>query len=186
MIKQLEAQRGIKASPEYIYTLSQSEVAVAQPEANAQADKPLGDPAQYTPGKLRLQLAHGLAKGDQVLVAVIDSGVDTAHPEFAGVIADSFDTSRPGRTAACPWHCHRGRDRRAFPPDGGRAIGKNPRHPRLRGIEGQRRRHHLQHSQEHQLGGEQGRPDHQYELRGPARSRARSAVSLPRGKRASS
>jgi subtilisin family serine protease len=102
VIKQLEAQRGIKASPEYIYTLSQSEVAVAQPEANAQADKPLGDPAQYTPGKLRLQLAHGLAKGDQVLVAVIDSGVDTAHPEFGGVIADSFDTLDPAE----PPHAH--------------------------------------------------------------------------------
>ena len=97
VIKQLEAQRGIKASPEYIYTLSQSEVAKA--EAN---EKKEGDPAQYTLGKLRLPLAHSLAKGDQVLVAVIDSGVDTAHPEFGGVIADSFDTLDPAE----PPHAH--------------------------------------------------------------------------------
>ena len=97
VIKQLEAQRGIKASPEYIYTLSQSEVAKA--EAN---EKKEGDPAQYTLGKLRLPLAHSLAKGDQVLVAVIDSGVDMAHPEFGGVIADSFDTLDPAE----PPHSH--------------------------------------------------------------------------------
>ena len=36
--------------------------------------------------------AHALAKGDDVLVAVIDSGVDTNHPELAGAIAQTFDT----------------------------------------------------------------------------------------------
>ncbi|MES1155091.1 MAG: S8 family serine peptidase, partial [Pseudorhodoplanes sp.] len=66
------------------------------------ANKPEGDPAQYTLGKLRLPLAHGLSKGDRVLVAVIDSGVDTTHPEFAGVIADTFDVLDPAE----PPHAH--------------------------------------------------------------------------------
>ena len=47
---------------------------------------------QYELAKLRLPEAHALAKGDGVLVAVIDSGVDIDHPELAGAIAGTFDT----------------------------------------------------------------------------------------------
>jgi subtilisin family serine protease len=50
-----------------------------------------GDPAQYALTKLRLQEAHSLTKGNNVLVAVIDSGVDAGHPELRGVIAGTFD-----------------------------------------------------------------------------------------------
>ena len=32
-----------------------------------------------------------VAKGDNVLVAVIDSGVDVSHPELAGAVAQTFD-----------------------------------------------------------------------------------------------
>ena len=50
-----------------------------------------GDPAQYAVAKLRLPEAHKLAHGANVTIAVIDSGIDVKHPEFAGSIADSFD-----------------------------------------------------------------------------------------------
>jgi len=50
-----------------------------------------GDPAQYANAKLRLPQAHTLARGANVTVAVIDSGVDVKHPELANAIADSFD-----------------------------------------------------------------------------------------------
>ena len=50
-----------------------------------------GDPAQYALAKLRLPEAHTLAHGANVTIAVIDSGIDVGHPEFAGAIADSFD-----------------------------------------------------------------------------------------------
>ena len=50
-----------------------------------------GDPAQYAVAKLRLPQAHTLAHGDNVTVAVIDSGIDIRHPELANAIADSFD-----------------------------------------------------------------------------------------------
>ena len=43
---------------------------------------PAGDPAQYTLTKLRLGEAHSLARGNNVLVAVIDSGIDASHPEL--------------------------------------------------------------------------------------------------------
>jgi subtilisin family serine protease len=51
-----------------------------------------GDPVQYMIAKLRLAQAHGLAKGDKVLVAVIDSGIDDAHPELKDVIVGRLDT----------------------------------------------------------------------------------------------
>lgn len=50
-----------------------------------------GDPAQYALTKLRLPQAHALAHGANVTVAVIDSGIDTKHPELANSIADNFD-----------------------------------------------------------------------------------------------
>jgi hypothetical protein len=50
-----------------------------------------GDPAQYANAKLRLPQAHMLAHGTNVTIAVIDSGIDVRHPEFAGAIATSFD-----------------------------------------------------------------------------------------------
>jgi subtilisin family serine protease len=57
-----------------------------------------GDPAQYALAKLRLPEAHMLARGANVTVAVIDSGIDVNHLEFANAIADSFDAlgSREG------------------------------------------------------------------------------------------
>jgi subtilisin family serine protease len=50
-----------------------------------------GDPAQYALAKLRLPLAHTLAHGANVTIAVIDSGIDLKHPELANAIANSFD-----------------------------------------------------------------------------------------------
>jgi hypothetical protein len=50
-----------------------------------------GDPAQYALSKLRLPQAHMLVHGANVTIAVIDSGVDTKHPELANSISDNFD-----------------------------------------------------------------------------------------------
>ncbi|MGX1108905.1 MULTISPECIES: S8 family serine peptidase [Bradyrhizobium] len=49
------------------------------------------DPAQYAQTQLHLPAAHKLARGMNVTIAVIDSGVDAAHPELANTIADTFD-----------------------------------------------------------------------------------------------
>jgi subtilisin family serine protease len=57
---------------------------------------------QYALAKLRVPQAHGLATGNKVLIAVIDSGIDTGHPELAGMIVDSFDAIGSGN----PIHPH--------------------------------------------------------------------------------
>ena len=50
-----------------------------------------GDAAQYAVAQLRLPQAHQLARGMNVTIAVIDSGVDARHPELANSVADTFD-----------------------------------------------------------------------------------------------
>ena len=66
--------------PDFVYRMQDQKTALTE-----------GDPAQYALAKLRLPEAHTLAHGANVLVAVIDSGIDVKHPELADTIADSFD-----------------------------------------------------------------------------------------------
>jgi Subtilase family len=48
---------------------------------------------QYAPQKLSLPEAHRLATGNRVVVAVIDSEVDAAHPDLAGAVTANFNAS---------------------------------------------------------------------------------------------
>src|SRR5262249_5215791 len=89
----MDALRAIGAKPEvrrvqpnYAFVFGQ-----AKSEDSEATALPTGDPAQYALAKLRLAEAHGMTRGDKVLVAVIDSGVDVAHPELARVVERSFD-----------------------------------------------------------------------------------------------
>jgi subtilisin family serine protease len=50
-----------------------------------------GGPEQYPQAKLHLVEAHTLSEGVNVTVAVIDSGIDLKHPEFAGVTITPLD-----------------------------------------------------------------------------------------------
>ena len=49
------------------------------------------DPTQYAVAKLHIDEAHAIARGDNVLVAVVDSGIDVNHPALAGVVEKTFD-----------------------------------------------------------------------------------------------
>ncbi len=92
VIRALEAEAQVAfAQPNYLFTL--------QEDAAAEA-KPKGASLQYAVAKLHLQQALEIAKGDHVLVAVVDSGVDLSHPELADAIADSFDADGPGQPHA--------------------------------------------------------------------------------------
>src|SRR5262249_57638769 len=68
--------------PNYVYTLQDS----------AAARVPTGDPMQYVVSKMHLPQAHDLATGERVLIAVVDSAIDSAHAELKGVVAGRFDT----------------------------------------------------------------------------------------------
>ena len=52
---------------------------------------PAGTPIQWWPQRMGLFEAWDLADGQESLVAVIDSGVEGAHPEFDGKIRDTLD-----------------------------------------------------------------------------------------------
>jgi len=78
VIRSLEADSTIlSVQPNYRYTLQQSK--------SGQGG------LQYAVEKLHLTRAHELARGDRVLVAIIDSGIDVDHPELQGAIEDSFN-----------------------------------------------------------------------------------------------
>jgi len=85
VVRELQAQSiVIAAQLNYLYRLEE------QPRSTDEAPTE-GDAAQYALAKLRLPQAHALAKGEKVLVAVIDSGVDVSHPELEGMVAETFD-----------------------------------------------------------------------------------------------
>ena len=76
------AELNAAAQPNYTYGLSQDRPGSA-------AD--LGDPAQYVVSKLQLGAVHRITQGKDVVVAVINSRVDTKQPDFAGRIVDYYD-----------------------------------------------------------------------------------------------
>ena len=65
------------------------------PAAAPAAATPSAGP-QYVLEKLQVQQAQQLATGKNILVAVIDSGIDTTLPELAGAITKSFDALTGG------------------------------------------------------------------------------------------
>jgi hypothetical protein len=58
---------------------------------------------QYGPIKLALPEAHQLALGRNVRIAVIDAGLDMAHPDLKGAVIGSFDAAG-GRDVAPDFH----------------------------------------------------------------------------------
>jgi subtilisin family serine protease len=91
VIRALEADGVVRtAQPNYRFTLAQSPQALGgAPEERKDAN------LQYAPDKLHLAEAHRFATGAKVLVAIIDSGIDTSHPEIADAVADRYDAIAP-------------------------------------------------------------------------------------------
>jgi subtilisin family serine protease len=84
---------GAAVQPNYTFGLSQDQkVQVAS----------LGDPAQYIVDKLQLGAVHRISKGDHVVVALIDSKIDTEQPDIAGAVTDEFDAGCGADTAPDP------------------------------------------------------------------------------------
>jgi hypothetical protein len=79
--RELAADAGVRSvQPNFRYVLQDQKASSTE-----------GDPGQYAVTELRLPEAHRLADGANVTIAVIDSGIDTQHPELANSIAGSFD-----------------------------------------------------------------------------------------------
>jgi subtilisin family serine protease len=84
-VRSLQGSRVVAAAqPNYLFKLQQ------QSEASASDAAPAAPP-HYATEKLRLPQAHGVATGQNVLVAVIDSGIDATHPELAGAVVNTFN-----------------------------------------------------------------------------------------------
>src|SRR5664279_3232525 len=80
------------------YCAAEGSLCDAEPAAAGSASQSEPSAAQYVVPKLHLVEAHRITNGDDVLVAVIDSKIDSSHPDLAGVIADQYDalgTSSP-------------------------------------------------------------------------------------------
>lgn len=73
----LADNRFLGAHPNYLFEIQQSQ---------STPSSPLMD-LQYAPKRMAISRAHQLSRGENVTVAVIDTGVDLSHGEFA---ADSF------------------------------------------------------------------------------------------------
>jgi subtilisin family serine protease len=86
--------RVAQIQPNFLYFLQDAGAADAPtvPAAPVAPAVPIGDPMQYVVSKMHLPQAHDLATGARVLVAVIDSAIDSGHAELKGVVAGRFDT----------------------------------------------------------------------------------------------
>ncbi len=90
VVRALERDRAVASvQPNYLFTMQDDAKDEAKDESKPAAK---GDMPQYGLAKLHLPQAHELVKGDDVRVAVIDSGIDAASPELAGSVAETFDT----------------------------------------------------------------------------------------------
>ena len=105
VVAALEQDGNVRAAqPNYIYTLQQPAVAESQPAAPdsgalkpsevpqaTRASSASGLPPQYAIEVMHVADAHKLANGASIIVSVIDSGIDTTHPEVSGVVSEAFD-----------------------------------------------------------------------------------------------
>ena len=85
----------------FVYRGMQTQ-AQAAPAPTQEAESS-ANPAQYVVPKLHLLEAHRITGGDDVVVAVIDSKIDTKHPDLAGVFAGEYDVLANPQAAA---HAH--------------------------------------------------------------------------------
>ena len=74
--------------PQYLFLTVQQAQRPAPAAANQGTQE--GDPAQYVVEKWKLADVHRLVKGNNVVIAVIDSEIDAGHPDLAGVVAQRF------------------------------------------------------------------------------------------------
>lgn len=88
----LRRRPGVRAvDVEHRYTLrfTPNDPALTAPESSP--GTPAGTTLAWWAGRIELPSAWDVSRGDNALVAVIDTGVDGNHPDLNGKIAESFD-----------------------------------------------------------------------------------------------
>jgi subtilisin family serine protease len=80
------------AQPNYDYRVSKKSKKATSPQTAP----------QYAGETIRLEEAHRLARGQGVMIAVIDTAIDADHPELGGTIAGMFDAVESGKVAPEP------------------------------------------------------------------------------------
>jgi hypothetical protein len=91
--------------PNFVYALQDEAVQSADPKTSLTytptplppSEPPQTHLPQYVVNVLHLDEAHRLTRGGTALTAVIDSGVDTGHPDLAGAVTERFDTLEAGQ-----------------------------------------------------------------------------------------
>jgi Subtilase family len=78
------------------FTVQPNLIATLQQQAHAAPALPAAIIEQYALERMRMPEAHSLATGNSVLIAVIDAGADTRHPELEGMILDTYDAIGTG------------------------------------------------------------------------------------------
>jgi subtilisin family serine protease len=92
LARTLRRQPGVRSvEVEHRHTLRfvPDDPALTAPEVSS--GTPAGTPLQWWAGPIGLPAAWDATRGGDALVAVIDTGVDGAHPDLAGKIAESID-----------------------------------------------------------------------------------------------
>ena len=145
--------------PNYLFLVVQAPVP-ASANQNQQ-----GGATQYVVEKWQLADVHRLVTGNNVIIAVINSEIDTGHPDLAGVVRQRFSAVGAPEQP----HAH-----------GTGMAGAIASHQRLVGIApnarllavhafstkaSDRREHDVPDPEGHRLVGAAGRPDPQHELR---------------------
>jgi hypothetical protein len=82
-VRALEAEQIGVAQPNYVFKLQQ--------DASLAARTKTGELGQYVVNKLRLSEVHRIATGSNVRIAVVDSEIDSRHPDLAGAFLEHFD-----------------------------------------------------------------------------------------------